>query len=286
VNRAAPPTHGRPASLCAQTHDALGCADVDGKLARVAALERAYAAGEVGRAAGEPPPEALPVPGRPERPVLVPPRALQRRTTASREGYAALLHSIAHIEFNAINLALDAVYRFRDLPEAYYRDWLSVAAEEAHHFRLLRDHLRTLGYDYGDFPAHDGLWEMAVRTAHDALARMALVPRVLEARGLDASPGIIRRLRAAGDMRAAGILEIILRDEVGHVAIGSRWFEYLCSARGLDPQPTFERLLAEYDAPRPVLPLNREARARAGFGADEIGLLESLARSRRESPKG
>ena len=142
------------------------------------------------------------VPGRPECPVLVAPRELKRRKLSTAEGHAALIHSICHIEFNAINLALDAVYRFRDLPDDYYHDWLKVAAEEAYHFSLLRDHLRTLGYDYGDFPAHNGLWEAAVDTAHDALVRMALVPRVLEARGLDVTPGIMAKLHSIGDNRS------------------------------------------------------------------------------------
>jgi uncharacterized ferritin-like protein (DUF455 family) len=164
------------------------------------------------------------------------------------------------------------------MPQDFYRDWLQVAAEEAYHFTLLRDHLRTLGYDYGDFTAHNGLWEMAVKTAHDPMIRMALVPRLLEARGLDVTPGISARLASCGDQRAVEILAIIQRDEVGHVSIGNRWYGYLCRQRGLDPIITFRSLLAEYDAPALRPPFNMAARAQAGFNPDELGMLEDIAR--------
>ncbi|XLM22000.1 ferritin-like domain-containing protein, partial [Chromobacterium piscinae] len=136
----------------------------------------------------------------------------------------ALLHAIAHIEFNAVNLALDAAWRFRDMPDGFVDDWLRVAAEEAGHFRLLQGRLAELGFSYGDFPAHDGLWTMCRKTDHDAMIRMALVPRVLEARGLDVTPGIQRRLAGIGDHASVAVLDIILRDEIGHVQIGNRWF--------------------------------------------------------------
>ena len=165
---------------------------------------------------------------RPSRPQLVSPKELTRRGLGTKEGHAALIHSLCHIEFNAINLALDAVYRFRGMPESYYGDWWKVAKEEAYHFDLLRKHLSSLGYTYGDFVAHNGLWQAALDTAHDPLVRMALVPRVLEARGLDVTPGIMKRLQEMGDQRAVEILKIIHRDEIGHVAIGSRWFKFLC----------------------------------------------------------
>ena len=220
---------------------------------------------------------SLPVPGRPAQPELVSPRAVARRHIATIEGRAALIHALAHIEFNAINLALDAVYRFRDLPREYYGGWLKVAAEEAYHFSLLRAHLQTLGYDYGSFTAHNGLWEMAVKTAHDPLVRMALVPRVLEARGLDAAPALIQKLESCGDRRAVEILEIIQRDEITHVAIGNRWYHHLCARRGLDPVETFVRLLREYDAPPLRPPFAMAARRQAGFTAEEMSLLETLA---------
>ncbi len=218
--------------------------------------------------------EPIGVPGRPARPVLVSPSKLEARKPATREGRAALLHALAHIEFNAIDLALDAAWRFAGLPEAFYCDWLRVAAEEAHHFTLLRAHLQDLGFDYGDFPAHDGLWQMAERTKHDVLARIALVPRTLEARGLDAAPPLRDKLAAAGDARAAEILDLILRDEVGHVAIGNQWFAWLCEQRGLEPIATYRELAATHRAPRLRGPFNLEARRRAGFSAAELAELD------------
>jgi uncharacterized ferritin-like protein (DUF455 family) len=192
---------------------------------------------------------------------------------ASIEGRAALMHAVAHIEFNAINLALDACWRFAGMPQAYYRDWLLVAAEESRHFQLVQGHLRTLGFDYGDFDAHDGLWQMAQRTAGDVLARMALVPRILEARGLDVTPGMQERLRQAGDARAVEVLDVILRDEVGHVAIGNRWFHHLCEQRREDPIACMARLSQEHKAPAVKPPFNLEARRRAGFSDLEIASL-------------
>jgi len=218
--------------------------------------------------------EPIGEPGRPARPRLVAPRELPRRKLTSAEGHAALIHAICHIEFNAINLALDAVYRFRDLPADFYSDWLRVAEEEAYHFGLLRDHLRTLGYDYGDFDAHNGLWEMAVDTAPDAMIRMALVPRVLEARGLDVTPGIMQKLAGIGDDKAVAILEIIQRDEIGHVEIGSRWFRYLCAQRKLEPESTFRHLLSQYMKGKIKGPLDRQARRQAGFSEAELDYLE------------
>jgi uncharacterized ferritin-like protein (DUF455 family) len=211
--------------------------------------------------------------GHPARPRLVPAMQVPRRSVHTPAGRAALLHAVAHIEFNAINLALDAIWRFAGLPAAYYLDWLQVAAEEALHFSLLAEHLATLGRAYGDFDAHDGLWAMAARTAHDPLARMALVPRTLEARGLDATPPMQAKLRAAGDLRAVEILDVILRDEVGHVAIGNRWFAHLCERGGHEPLEAFERLRREHGAPRLKPPFNLEARRRAGFDAAELQAL-------------
>lgn len=225
-------------------------------------------------------PDPIRDPGRPLKPHLVAPRDLPRRSLASREGHAALIHSIAHIEFNAINLAWDAVYRFRELPDEYYDDWVRVADEEAYHFSLVREHLNGLGYEYGDFDAHNGLWEMTQKTAHDPLHRMALVPRVLEARGLDVTPGIMERLSQHGDQAGVKVLEIILRDEVGHVEIGSRWFAWLCAQRGLDPEQTFRNLFADYmnhsarGSAKGVL--HRSARLAAGFSESELDYLEGV----------
>jgi uncharacterized ferritin-like protein (DUF455 family) len=210
------------------------------------------------------------LPGRGERPRLVSPHQVPQRSLATREGRGALVHALAHIELNAVNLALDIVWRFEDLPEAFYRDWIGVAVEEAMHFELLNAYLNTLGFSYGDFDAHNGLWDMAEKTRDDVLARLALVARVLEARGLDVSPLLRDRFAAAGDHAAANILQRILDDEIGHVAIGSRWFRAICDARGLDPQQHQHQLAARYDAPKPKGPFNLEARRAAGFTEDEL----------------
>jgi uncharacterized ferritin-like protein (DUF455 family) len=215
-------------------------------------------------------------PGRPSHPLLVGPKDLpKRRALHTQAGRFALLHALAHIEFNAINLALDALYRFPGLPEDFYRDWLRVAQEEAEHFVLLRQQLQRLGGDYGDLPAHDGLWEMAMDTAADPLERMALVPRVLEARGLDVTPAMRERLLAAGDAEAAAVLERIERDERGHVAVGSRWFRYLCAQRGLEPDSTFKTLLQQRYRGRIQGPLALTARRAAGFSEPELDWLQS-----------
>lgn len=212
-------------------------------------------------------------PGRPTKPTLVTPAQVPRRRLGTRTGHAAMLHAITHIEFNAINLALDAAHRYAGMPTDYYADWLRVANEESSHFALLSEHLATLGYAYGDFDAHAGLWEMAQKTAHDPLHRMALVPRVLEARGLDATPAIAQKLQQIGDTRGVEILAVIARDEIGHVAVGSHWFAYLCTQRGLDPAVTFRTLLHQYAIPLPRLPINREARLQGGFSELELDWL-------------
>ena len=214
-----------------------------------------------------------PLPGRPELPRLIPPKEVPARSPFTLEGRAALLHAVTHIEFNAINLALDAVWRFSGMPVAFYSDWLRVASEEASHFTLLHGHLQSLGYHYGSFDAHDGLWTMTQRTAHDVTARMALVPRTLEARGLDAAPPMQAKLRKAGDLRAVEILDVILRDEVGHVAIGNHWYRWLCARDGHDPVALYAELALRYEAPRLRPPFNTEARRAAGFTEAEIGQL-------------
>ena len=221
--------------------------------------------------------EPIDEPGRPERPRLIEPRRLAQRGLGSAEGRAALVHAIAHIEFNAINLAWDAVYRFRGMPADFYTDWINVAADEARHFRLLCERLTQLGHAYGDFDAHDGLWEMARLTADSCLRRMALVPRVLEARGLDVTPGMIARLRSVDDHATVEILELILREEVAHVAAGSRWFSWCCEKAGVDSEATFAELLQRYMRGSLRGPFNTEARQRAGFSEAELSHLETLA---------
>ena len=254
----------------------LDAAGVDEKLALTQRHAAAFLRGELAVVADAPPPAPIRMPGRPARPALVHPRDLPRRGFGSHEGRAAFVHSIAHIEFNAIDLAWDAVYRFRGMPAQYYADWVSVANDEARHFTMLRARLRELGYDYGYFDAHNGLWEMAEKTAHDGLARMALVPRVLEARGLDVTPGMIVKLRSLGDDATADILEVILREEVAHVAAGSRWYRWHCERIDVEPRARFRELLHEYASGVLHKPFNTEARLQAGFDAEELeSLLEA-----------
>lgn len=222
-------------------------------------------------------PADTPLPGHPDRPHLLHHTAVARRSPATHEGRIILMHAIAHIEFNAINLALDAIWRFDGMPRAYYLDWLQVAGEEGKHFLLIRDWLLAQGHDYGDFPAHQGLWTMCEKTAGDITARMALVPRTMEARGLDATPQIQAKLRQVGTLdalAAVDILDVILREEVGHVSIGNHWYRFLCHQQGLEPQSHYTALTRQYEAPRPRPPFNTQARKDAGFTAEEIAWLE------------
>ncbi|WP_028101012.1 ferritin-like domain-containing protein [Pseudoduganella violaceinigra] len=247
--------------------------DPSAKVAAVFAMAEAWAGGalvldtsaplDAGEAA---------IPGRPARPELVAPRLVGRRSMATVEGRAMLVHALAHIEFNAVNLALDAMWRFPAMPEQFYTDWLRVAKEEAYHFSLLSAHLVTLGCAYGDYTAHGSLWEMVEKTTGDVMARMALVPRTLEARGLDAIPPLRAKLAQAGDEAAAAILDIILRDEIGHVEIGNRWYWHLCGLRGLDPVRTYDELVVQYKATVRG-PFNIEARRKAGFSEEELRAL-------------
>ncbi len=257
---------------------ALCCTEPDEKVRQVQAL---YAQRETlpldPQATLEP---SGPVPGRPARPRLIEPAGVAQRSPFTAEGHAALVHAICHIEFNAINLALDAMWRFAGMPVAFYQDWLQVATEEAYHFGLLRDHLRQLAqpappkhWDYGDFDAHDGLWAMCKQTSHDITARMALVPRTLEARGLDATPLIQAKLRKVNTPEALAVtalLDIILRDEVGHVAIGNHWYRWLCQQQGLDPVRHYQTLAERHKAPRLKPPFNHAARRKAGFSDQEL----------------
>lgn len=217
---------------------------------------------------------AIDDPGRPEKPTLVDPRKLKRRSTATDQGRIHLLHAFAHIEFCAINIALDAVYRFRDMPDKFVSDWLLVASEEAKHFRLLDESLNQRGSFYGDCEAHSGLWDMVCKTRHDVLHRMALVPRVMEARGLDVTPGMIERFNQVGDLQAVEILQVIYADEVGHVAIGNFWYQSLCKERELDSVSTFQSLVDDYLGGKLRGPFNWPARLEAGFKETELAALE------------
>lgn len=239
----------------------------------VSGLYAAWQKGQIGLDAAAHLSSVTGIPGRPAAPELVSPLAVEKRSMRTEDGRAAMIHALAHIEFNAINLALDAVWRFADMPTQFYEDWLKVAAEEAYHFNLLDQYLTKKGYRYGAFSAHNSLWEMAERTESDVLARMALVPRTMEARGLDASPPLRNKFAQIGDMAAAKILDIILRDEIGHVAIGNHWFNWLCEQRGLNPIAAYNVLAKQYRAPALRKPLNMEARRQAGFSEEELALL-------------
>lgn len=225
-------------------------------------------------------------PGRPDQPTLVEPKDVPRRSPFTAAGHAALMHSIAHIEFNAINLALDSVWRFAGMPDAFYRDWVRVATEEAKHFMLLEQHLNAHGYRYGDFPAHTGLWTICENTAHDIVARMALVPRTMEARGLDATPLIQAKLTKVGSpaaQQAHAILQIILEEEVGHVATGNQWYHWLCQKQGIEADAFYAQAALRHAAPKPKPPFNRAARLAAGFSEAELAYLDHEARLHREA---
>lgn len=246
------------------------------KVRAVQALYREYAADELPTDEGFEP-VRIDIPGRPDHPALVHPRDVPRRGLGSKRGQIAFYHALAHIEFNAINLGLDAVYRFAaEMPAEFARDWIQVAADEARHFELLCAHLQSLGAAYGDNTAHNNLWEMALRTDHDVMVRMALVPRVLEARGLDVAPGMIERLRGMGDTDGVRILTLILDEEVEHVAIGNRWFLQQCELRALEPQPTFRQLLLEHTRGFLSGPFNDKYRKQAGFTDEELADLREL----------
>jgi uncharacterized ferritin-like protein (DUF455 family) len=217
-------------------------------------------------------------PGVPDKPELVHPRELSRRGSGTAAGRLALLHAIAHIEFNAINLALDAVVRFSNLPVQYYRDWIAVAADEARHYTLLTTRLADFDARYGDYPAHQGLWDMALRTAHDPLDRMAIVPRILEARGLDVTPAMVKQFEQAQDTQTADILRRILKEEVAHVEAGSYWFRYLCEQRGLESDTTWFERVSFYLGDDVRCPINMEDRRRAGFNKSELEWLKTTCR--------
>jgi uncharacterized ferritin-like protein (DUF455 family) len=265
----------RQAALCW-----LGEPDPAAKAAGVLALAGAWRAGNVNLDAGASLEAPAAIPGRPPLPELVAPTEVPRRSMRTEEGRAAMIHALAHIEFNAINLALDAIWRFAGMPREYYADWLQVAAEEAQHFSLLVAHLQSKGHVYGDFKAHNSLWDMAEKTRGDILARMALVPRTMEARGLDATPPLRAKLAQAGDMQAARILDIILADEIGHVLIGNRWFAWACQAQGLEPVATYAALAEQYKAPPLRGPFNLAARRAAGFSENELATLQASNKSR------
>ncbi len=211
--------------------------------------------------------------GRPDKPTLIDPRDLPRRNMQNDEGRAAMIHSIAHIEFNAINLAWDLIYRFQDMPDDFYFDWTRVAAEETKHFQMLQSQLHTLGYEYGDFTAHNGLWDIADQTSHDVLLRLAVVPRILEARGLDVTPDLISRFRQINDESTTSMLELILEEEIGHVKTGTKWYRYQCEKLKLDPEEKFKQIAEQFLPSNNTKKINYEARLMAGFSQSELDYL-------------
>jgi len=264
------------ASLFDHARDCIAVRDPDKKVTLTRQVAALWRAGRCSLTANTPP-ESIAIPGRPEKPELVHPSQVKRRKLTTPLGQAAFLHALVHIEFNAINLAWDAVYRFRNLPVDFYSDWISVAEDEALHYQLLSRRLQDTGHAYDDFPAHNGLWEMACKTADDVLLRMALVPRVLEARGLDVTPTMIERLQQAGDERSAAILGRILDDEIGHVLAGSHWFHHVCRQRELEPVKTFADLLRTHLPGHNTMPLNISARRQAGFSQEELDMLDKIS---------
>ena len=262
-------------ALFSQLQAALLATDPSTKCALTQSLQQAALAGELQWDSDAPCLDFTRA-GQPDKPLLVDPKQVKPRKMATTEGYAALLHAVAHIEFNAINLALDAAYRFRGIAPEFQLDWLRVAAEEAQHFCLMRERLQAHGYDYGDFEAHNYLWDMAYKTAYDPLLRMALVPRVLEARGLDVTPAMRAKIEQKGDTETCAVLDIIYRDEVGHVKVGNEWYHHLCRQRGLDALDLFKQLIQRYDLFLFRGHLNIEARERAGFSAFELTMLQDF----------
>lgn len=250
-------------------------AAIDEKLVLTHEAWRLSLSGQLDLSPG-PPPLAIAGVLFPAKPELLPPRLMPNRKLTAPGGIAAFFHAIAHIEFVAIYLAWDIVYRFHGLPRQFYQDWLRIADEEAQHFALIREHLQALGMDYGDLPAHSGLWDHARDTADDVLARLALVPRCLEARGLDVTPGLIEKFSKLGDEAGVKLLARILTDEIGHVERGSYWFKTLCAERGFEPEAKYRQLIRQYYlGGKPKGPFNHEIRKQAGFSVAEIDWLEA-----------
>ncbi len=267
-------------SLRGGTTAAIAAADLDLKTALAQETARRWFARTLSMRSPLDP--ALPVrPGRPEKPELIPPKHMEKRSLHTLKGRIALLHALAHIELNAVDLALDIVARFTTerVPHSFFDGWMQVAFEEAKHFRLIRDRLRDLGADYGDLPAHDGLWQAAHDTRNDLTARLAVVPLILEARGLDVTPTLQAKMRETGDDASADILDIIYNDEKGHVAVGAKWFRFLCAREKKDPSATFKELVRTNFRGPLKPPFNDVARAEAGLTPSFYRALVSVSQS-------
>lgn len=264
-------------SLRAAARAIVATADLQEKVALAYATAKAWFGRGLSRGTGATGAAMPDRPGRPARPLLVAPRDMPRRSRGEREGRVALVHSLAHIELNAVDLTWDLVGRFVDaaVPRSFFDDWVQVGLEEAKHFSLLDRRLHELGASYGDLPAHDGLWQAAAATGHDLAARLAIIPLVLEARGLDVTPGMAEALRANGDGETAAILDVIYRDEKRHVAFGAKWFRFLCDRERRPPEATFQALVRTHFRGSLKPPFNDRARSEAGLTP---GFYKPLAR--------
>lgn len=256
-----------PTCLSAAARMIVGCAILDTKIRLAKATAKSWFAGRLSLGHTSIPTQMPSQPGRPDRPQLLHPREMPRRSAGGDKGRFALLHSLAHIELSAVDMTWDLIGRFvgADVPRTFFDNWVQVGLEEAKHFELLSNRLKDLGGAYGDLPAHAGLWQAAAATGHDLLARLAVVPLVLEARGLDVGPAMQTNLEAAGDQKSAAILAIIYRDEKKHVAFGARWFRYLCEREGRPLEATFHRLVRENFRGPVKPPFNEQARTEAGL---------------------
>ena len=258
-------------SLFKSSYDALICNDVEQKILLTNNLKKYLFSSN--KQLSKISTVKINIPGRPIKPKLVDFKGIPKRDR-SELGMIKNIHAICHIEFNSINLALDAIYRFQDMPYKYYEDWIKIAIEETTHFLLLENYLKSIGYCYGEFQAHNGLWQMTVDTDYDVLTRMALVPRVLEARGLDVTPRIQKKFKNSKFHKMVEILDTIFKDEIGHVKAGNYWYKYLCHARGLDPIKTFALLIKKHIGSNLRGPFNVEARLLSDFSELELEYLE------------
>jgi len=219
-------------------------------------------------------PRIINSPGHLDKPIIVPPNKLKKRGFGSQQQIASLLHALAHIEITAVNLAWDSICRYPGMPQEYYDDWINTAKDEGEHFLALRQQIKLLGYDYGDFPAHAELWNMAIQTADNLMHRMGIVHRVLEARALDVVPFAVQKFQTIKSGDTAKVLIRIANDEVNHVAAGTRWYRYCCEKEKVDPDKTFFKLIKQYLNSYPRGPFNESSRASAGFSKNEITLLK------------
>ena len=256
--------------LRAQCLKALAANDLNDKLSQVQAIYESFKSKQIKIDSKADIQHTYHLPGAPSKPDIVPPRLVEKRSASTQHGKLTFIHALAHIEFSAINLALDIIWRFKNLPDQFYRDWLQIAYEEQNHFNLLNDYLKKFGLAYGSFNAHNSLWEMAERTSHDLIHRLALIPRTMEARGLDVTPAIIEKFKQQRDDDIAAILKIIYEEEIHHVSIGNIWYRWACDTQKLDPHETYKNLLMSYNIELNYQKLNKEARFKAGFLKEEL----------------